>query len=81
MKAGLSISIWFFIGLSLLVSGVIIFGAGVYELIQPPPPEARVVLYQLHASVWWGALLALLGAFYCWHFAPHREGGTGKPGM
>ena len=41
MKAGLSISIWFFIGLSLLVNGVIIFGAGVYELIQPPPPEAR----------------------------------------
>ena len=81
MKAGLSISIWFFIGLSLLVNGVIIFGAGVYELIQPPPPEARVVLYQLHASVWWGALLALLGAFYCWHFAPHREGGAGKPGM
>jgi len=81
MKAGLSISIWFFIGLSLLVNGVIIFGAGVYELIQPPAPEARVVLYQLHASVWWGALLALLGAFYCWHFAPQREGGASRPGM
>jgi FtsH-binding integral membrane protein len=81
MKAGLSISIWFFIGLSLLVNGVIIFGAGVYELIQPPPPEARVFLYQLHASVWWGALLALLGAFYCWHFAPQREGEASGPGM
>jgi hypothetical protein len=81
MKAGLSISIWFFIGLSLLVNGVIIFGAGVYELIYPPPPEARVVLYQLHASVWWGALLALLGGFYCRHFAPQREGGATRPGM
>jgi hypothetical protein len=81
MTERLSISIWFFIGLSLLVNGVIIFGAGVYELIQPPPPEVRVVLYQLHASVWWGALLALLGAFYCWHFSPQRESGAGRSGM
>ena len=81
MTARLSISIWFFIGLSLLVNGVIIFGAGVYELIQPPPPEARVVLYQLHAGVWWGALLALLGGFYCWQFAPQREGSAGRSGM
>jgi FtsH-binding integral membrane protein len=65
------ISIWFFIGLSLLVNGIIILGAGVYELMHPPqfPP----VLYQLHASVWWGAILALLGGFYCWHFAPSRQ--------
>jgi FtsH-binding integral membrane protein len=67
-----TISIWFFIGISLLVNGVIILGAGVYELIQPPPPEARVVLFQLHASLWWGAMLAALGAFYCLHFAPSR---------
>ena len=64
------ISIWFFIGFSLLVNGVIILGAGVYDLVHPPqfPP----VLFQLHASVWWGALLTLLGAFYCWHFRPSR---------
>ncbi len=72
-KAGTTISIWFFIGISLLVNGVIIFGAGVYEFIQAPPPEARVVLYQYHAGVWWGALLAILGAFYCRHFKPSRS--------
>jgi hypothetical protein len=71
-KTGISISIWFFIGISLLVNGVIIFGAGVYELIQPPPREVRVVLYQYHANLWWGALLAAAGAFYCRHFAPSR---------
>jgi len=68
----LTISIWFFIGISLLVNGVIIFAAGIYELIQPPPPEVRVVLYQYHAGVWWGAMLAVAGAVYCWHFAPSR---------
>jgi len=69
-----TISIWFFIGVCLLVDGVIILAAGVYELIQPPPVEARVVLFQYHASVWWGAMLAALGAFYCWHFLPSRTG-------
>jgi hypothetical protein len=69
-QARLSISIWFFIGISLLVDGLIILGAGIYELVHPPqfPP----VLFQLHASIWWGALLTLLGVFYCWHFAPSR---------
>jgi len=71
-EGGGSISIWFFIGISLLVNGVIILGSGVYELIQPPPPQVRVVLFQLHASVWWGGMLAALGAFYCRHFAPSR---------
>ncbi len=68
-----TISIWFFIGISLLVNGVIIFGAGVYELFTPPPADARVVLFQFHAGVWWGAVLAVLGAIYCWHFAPTRS--------
>jgi hypothetical protein len=68
MESNNMISIWFFIGFSLLVNGVIILGAGVYELVYPP--EFPPVLFQLHASIWWGALLTLLGAFYCWHFRP-----------
>jgi len=72
-----TISIWFFIGLSLLVNGLLILGAGIYELVQPPPLDTRVVLFQFHAGVWWGALLALLGGFYCWHFRPKRGGQGG----
>lgn len=65
-----SISIWFFIGISLLVNGLLIFGAGLYELVHPP--QHPVILYDLHASVWWGAILFLLGAFYCRRFAPRN---------
>lgn len=70
--AGRSASIWFFIGISLLINGVLILGAGLYEYAHPPAPEAQVVLFQLHAGVWWGALLTLLGGFYSWHYAPSR---------
>ena len=61
-----SISIWFFIGISLLVNGLLIFGAGVYELLHPPQPPS--CSFNLHASVWWGGILALLGAIYCIYF-------------
>ncbi len=63
-----SISIWFFIGISLLGNGLLILGAGLYQLVHPPAEP--VVLFSLHANVWWGALLAVAGAAYCYHFRP-----------
>jgi hypothetical protein len=71
MKAGGSLSIWFFIGLSLLVNGGLILGYGLYELTNLP--ENPVILYQLHANIWWGAALFLFGAFYCYRYAPGRR--------
>lgn len=67
------ISIWFFIGISLLVNGVLIVQAGVREMIHPPAQP--VVLFQYHANVWWGLVLLLLGLFYCIKFYPwdHRK--------
>jgi len=64
------ISIWFFIGISLLVNGVLILGAGIYELMHPP--EFPVVLFRLHANVWWGAVLLLVGILYTVKFRPNR---------
>lgn len=64
------ISIWFFIGLSLLVNGGLILAAGVYEVANPP--QHPVILFNLHASIWWGGLLFLLGIFYSYYFAPGR---------
>ena len=70
MHAG-GISIWFFVGLSLLVNGILIFGAGTWEFVHPPADP--VVLFHLHANVWWGALLLILGSIYCVKFAPGRK--------
>lgn len=71
MRSG-AISIWFFIGLSLLVNGILIVGAGVWELIHPPATPG-VVLFHLHANIWWGGVLLLAGLFYCLRFAPGRQ--------
>jgi hypothetical protein len=62
------ISIWFFIGVMLTIYGVLIFGWGVYELAAGT--TAPVVLSGLHAPVWWGGGLALLGLFYLIRFRP-----------
>ena len=70
MKSGGSISIWFFIGLSLLVNGLLILASGIYELIRPP--QVRVVLFNLHASIWWGAILAAIGVVYCTYYLPGK---------
>ena len=66
------ISIWFFIGLSLAGNGALILGAGIYQLVKPPL-QPGVVLFQLHANVWWGALLLVIGALYCFKFAPGKH--------
>ena len=71
MKSGGALSIWFFIGVSLAVNGAIICGTGIYELVSPP--EHQVVLYNLHANVWWGAVLLVLGLFFSLRFSPAKE--------
>jgi len=73
MKPGGSISIWFFIGLSLLVNGLLILVSGIYELVYPP--MAPVVLFRLHASLWWGGLLTAIGAIYCVYYVPGKNRG------
>jgi hypothetical protein len=55
-------SIWFFIGLLILVYGILILGAGIADLMSPPAQP--LVLAQLHMSIWWGALMIVLGGVY-----------------
>jgi hypothetical protein len=73
MKAGGTLSIWFFTGISLAVNGFIILATGLYELASPPPAEHQVVLGNLHANVWWGALLLVVGLFFSIRHSPARE--------
>jgi hypothetical protein len=71
MRSDGTISIWFFIGISLLVNGLLICGAGLYQLSHPP--AAKVVLYDLHANVWWGGILLVIGLLYCVRYNPARR--------
>ncbi len=65
------LSIWFFIGVLLTVYGVLITATGAWELISPPahPP----VLAELHATLWWGVILLLIGLFYFIRFYPRKS--------
>ena len=63
------IPVWFFVGVLLLVYGVMIFVSGLTEWNSPPPD---VELTQLHAPVWWGGLLIVLGSIYCLLFRPGK---------
>lgn len=56
------ISIWIFIGLLLIVYGFLIIGQGMWELFVPPAKP--VVLVELHAGLWWGGVIMILGAVF-----------------
>lgn len=68
---GSKIPIWFFIGLMLLVYGVMILSYGVYEMVTCN--FANVQLASLHTPVWWGALLLVIGLAYSVKFWPGRS--------
>jgi hypothetical protein len=63
------IPVWFFVGFLLLVYGVVIFANGITEWSHPPD----TVLSNLHAPVWWGALLIVLGSLFCFLFRPGKQ--------
>ena len=63
------IQVWFFVGFLLLVYGVVIFANGIAEWSNPPD----TVLANLHAPVWWGALLVVLGSLFCYLFRPAKK--------
>jgi hypothetical protein len=65
------ISIWFFIGVLVLVYGVLIFGAGIYDLFAKP--SETVVLADLHAGIWWGLLMVILGGVYSYRYYPREK--------
>ena len=64
------IPVWFFVGFLLLIYGVLILGSGLVDWSHPPE---GVELANLHAPVWWGALLIVLGVIYCAKYYPRGE--------
>lgn len=58
--------VWFFVGLLVLIYGILILGSGLAAWSNPP----NVALAELRAPVWWGALLTVVGAGYVIKYRP-----------
>jgi len=58
--------VWFFIGVILVIYGVMILGQGILEYSDPP-------VANYHASVWWGIVLAIVGAILFQKFYPRKK--------
>ncbi len=61
--------VWFFIGVLLLIYGVIILYVGIRDYNN----LGTVVLAKYHASLWGGIVLILLGGGYAVRFWPRRK--------
>lgn len=57
-KTPAPLPIWFFVGIILLVYGVLLVVAGFL------PTTRQTILQELHPSLWWGALTALCGGIF-----------------
>jgi len=66
-KSG-EIPIWFFVGILLTAYGALIGGYGAYEVMTGH--VAHVALARLHAPLWWGGFLFVIGVLYCVKFKP-----------
>jgi hypothetical protein len=64
------IPVWFFTGVLLLIYGILILASGLAEWSSPPD----TALANLHAPVWWGGLMTLVGLFYTLTFRPRKSG-------
>ncbi len=55
-------SIWYLVGMLLLMMGIVITAAGIYHFIDPPatPP----VLFSLHPDLWWGVVMIVAGSIF-----------------
>lgn len=55
-------SIWYLVGLMLLVMGAVIAVAGFLQFIHPP--ATPTVLAELHPGLWWGLFMVCAGAVF-----------------
>ncbi len=63
------IPVWFFVGVILLIYGILILATGIYEFHSPPP----TVLSNLHPALWWGVLLIFLGGLFVYIHMPKKS--------
>ncbi|MDQ2862120.1 MAG: hypothetical protein M3R50_00465 [Bacteroidota bacterium] len=64
-------SIWLFVGIMLAIYGPIVLIANIPGL--STSQNQHVVLERLHAGIWWGILLTLIGALFLYLHWPGKE--------
>jgi hypothetical protein len=64
--------IWYFVGIILLSMGFVVLLAGVYNLFVSR--EAHTVLGELHADIWWGAIMMSVGGIFFFLNRNRRRG-------
>ncbi len=62
------IPVWFFAGILIFIYGILIFASGLVEWSHPP----NTVLANLHAPVWWGGIMIVMGAAFIQLFRPKK---------
>jgi hypothetical protein len=68
------IPVWFFVGVILLIYGLIILGTGIYEFSGPPLEAlAKMPAAIRHPALWWGALLTIIGGVYVYLYMPKKS--------
>jgi hypothetical protein len=80
MQTERQVPIWFFVGGTLLIYGLIILATGLVALANPSAVQIELhkshpnaSWFFLHADVWWGAMMTIIGVVYCLCFHPWRK--------
>jgi len=55
-------SIWFFVGLTLTIMGVLVVIAGILDYVSPP--IRQTTLGSIHPALWWGVLMVAAGTLF-----------------
>lgn len=70
MEKKTPISIWFFVGIVLLVYGIVLIFSGLFE------PQRDTALAHLKPNLWWGGVMAFIGIIF---IIINRKLGGGEP--
>ncbi len=63
-----TLPIWFFIGVLLLIYGILCLAAGISQFSHPP----AIVLPDVHATFWGGVVLTVVGGGYTAFYWPRK---------
>ena len=55
-------TIWYFVGLILIVMGFLVFLSGLIELFSPI--KQQTTLGEIYPAIWWGGLMFVTGLIY-----------------